>query len=374
MRSNLEVNIYFKDRLPLPSRCSNISIFGAMEFSARQIATLLNGTIEGNADVKVNRLAKIEEGEKGSLSFLANPKYTDYIYSTSASIVLVNNSFSAENPISEGVTLIRVENAYEGFASLLDHYNTLQNDQTGIESPVSIDPSAKIGANTYIGSFCYVGRGSVVGDGTKIYPNASIGRNVKIGSGCVIYHGVRVLDECIIGNNCVIHPGAIIGGDGFGFVPNEANRYNKVAQTGNVVLEDHVEIGSNTTIDRATLGSTIIRKGVKLDNLIQIAHNVEIGENTVIAAQTGVAGSTKIGRDCMIGGQVGIIGHLTIANGVKIAAQSGIGSNIETEGEIVQGSPAFKVSDYKRSYVVFRNLPNIYNRFQDMESKQQKDS
>lgn len=340
-----------------------------MEFSAQQIASLLNGTIEGNAEVTVNRLSKIEEGEPGSLSFLANPKYTEYIYDTNASIVIVNNSFVAENPVKESLTLIRVENAYEGFAALLEHYNKLQNDQEGIDEHAAIDSKATVGDKVFVGAFTHVGANSSVGSGTKLLSGVTVGRNVKIGERCTIYPGVRIMDACEIGNDCVIHPGAIIGGDGFGFVPNAANNYKKVAQTGNVVIEDHVEIGSNTTIDRATLGSTVIRKGVKLDNLIQVAHNVEIGENTVIAAQTGIAGSTKIGKDCMIGGQVGIIGHLKIADGVKIAAQSGIGQDINKEGEIVQGSPAFKVSDYKRSYVVFRSLPDFYSRFQDLEKK-----
>jgi UDP-3-O-[3-hydroxymyristoyl] glucosamine N-acyltransferase len=266
-----------------------------------------------------------------------------------------------------------VEDAYKSFAVLLDTYNKISQNKVGRENPHTIAASAKIGANPYIGSFVYVGENSVLGDDVKLYPGVYIGDNVTIGSNTTLFAGVKVYSESRIGSNCRIHSGVVIGGDGFGFAPQDDANYVKVAQIGNVIIEDHVEIGSNTTIDRATLGSTIIRKGVKLDNLIQVAHNVEIGEHTVIAAQTGIAGSTKIGRFCMIGGQVGIVGHLVIADKVKIAAQSGIGSSITKEGEIVQGSPAFGIGDYKKSYVGFRKLPEIMARLEDLE-KQVKDS
>ncbi len=338
-----------------------------MEFTAVQIADLLGGTIEGDANAKVNRLAKIEEGEPGSLTFLANKKYEEYIYKTQASLVVVNNSFVPEFPLH--TTLIRVEDAYKSFAVLLDTYNKISQNKVGRENPHTIAASAKIGANPYIGSFVYVGENSVLGDNVKLYPGVYIGDNVTIGSNTTLFAGVKVYSESRIGSNCRIHSGVVIGGDGFGFAPQDDANYVKVAQIGNVIIEDHVEIGSNTTIDRATLGSTIIRRGVKLDNLIQVAHNVEIGEHTVIAAQTGIAGSTKIGRFCMIGGQVGIVGHLVIADKVKIAAQSGIGSSITKEGEIVQGSPAFGIGDYKKSYVGFRKLPEILARLEELEKQ-----
>lgn len=336
-----------------------------MEFTARQIADLLKGKIEGKEDAKVSRLDKIEEGAEGGLTFLANPKYTPFIYTTKASVVIVDHTFIAEQPVTS--TLVRVENAYQSFVQLLEIYNQIQRDKKGIEQPSFVSSTATLGKDIYIGAFAYIGNNVKVGNNVKIYPQVYIGDNVVIGDNSTLFSGARIYSDCIIGNDCTIHSGTIIGADGFGFTPNSANQYNKVAQIGNVILEDHVDVGANTTIDRATLGSTIIRKGVKLDNLIQIAHNVEIGENTVIAAQTGVAGSTKIGKDCMIGGQVGIVGHITIADKVKIAAQSGIGSSITTEGEILQGSPAFGIGDYKRTYVVFRKLPALEKRIQELE-------
>ena len=339
-----------------------------MKFTAQQIAELLKGSVEGNPQVEVSGLSKIEEGKPGTLSFLANPKYNEYIYTTKASIVIVNSAFEAENPVE--ATLIRVADAYKSFASLLEIYNQIVNDKKGIEQPSFIDPSATIGKDVYIGAFAYIGKNSVVGDGVKIYPQCYVGDNVVIKDNTTLFAGCRVYSFCQIGKECNLHAGVIIGADGFGFAPNEQNNYKKVPQIGNVIIEDYVEVGAGTTIDRATLGSTIIRKGVKLDNLIQIAHNVEIGENTVIAAQTGVAGSTKIGKNCMIGGQVGIVGHLSIADGVKIAAQSGIGTSITTEGEIVQGSPAFNISDYKRTYVVFKKLPQLERKINELEKAQ----
>jgi UDP-3-O-[3-hydroxymyristoyl] glucosamine N-acyltransferase len=327
-----------------------------MEFTAFQLAQLLEGTVEGNPDTKVHTLSKIEEGKAGSLSFLANPQYTPYIYKTAASVVIVNDSFKSEQPIS--ITLIRVPNAYQAFAKLLDYYNQFKHYKSGIEEPVAIHETAKIGENHFIGAFSYIASGVQIGKNVKIYQQVHVGDHVKIGDNCILFPGVKIYADCVIGDNCTLHSGVVIGGDGFGFAPNGGEGYNKVAQIGNVILEDHVEVGANTTIDRATLGSTIVRRGVKLDNLIQIAHNVEIGENTVIAAQTGVAGSTKIGKNCMIGGQVGIIGHLKIGDNVRIAAQSGIGSDV-ADGLTLQGSPAMEAGLYKKAYVYFRKLPEL---------------
>lgn len=330
-----------------------------MKFSAEQIAGLIGGKIEGDKNASVSNLAKIEEGTPGTLTFLANPKYEEYIYSTGSSIAIVNDAFVAEKKLPEALTLIRVPDAYQCFAKLLDFYNQSKTKKTGIEQPCFIDPSAKIGENVYIGAFAYIGKNVVVENNAVIYPQCYLGDNSAVGENSTLYAGVKVYHDCKIGKNCTIHASSVIGADGFGFAPNSENNYQKVPQIGNVIIEDHVEIGSNVSIDRATLGSTIIRKGAKIDNLIQIAHNVEIGENTVIAAQTGIAGSTKLGKNMMIGGQVGIIGHLKIADGVKIAAQSGIGQNIDTPNAIMQGSPAFSIGDYKRSYVLFRSLPQL---------------
>lgn len=338
-----------------------------MKFTAQQIAGIIGGKIEGDASAEVNKLAKIEEGVSGSITFLGNPQYTPYIYETDASLVIVANDLILEKPVKSSCTLIRVADPRGAFAILLEAYNQIKNNKKGIEQPSFIASSAKTGKDIYVGAFSYIGENVRIGDNVKIYPNVFIGDNSIIGDNTVIFAGAKIYSDCSIGKDCTIHSGVVIGGDGFGFAPNSENNYKKVPQIGNVLIEDHVEVGSNTTIDRATLGSTIIRKGVKLDNLIQIGHNVEIGENTVIAAQSGVAGSTKIGKNCMIGGQVGIIGHLTIANGVKIAAQSGIGQNITKEGEIVQGSPAFGIGDYKRSYVMFRNLPELSGKIKDLE-------
>jgi len=335
-----------------------------MEFTAQQISDLLQGTIEGNPGITVNRLSKIEEGETGSLSFLGNPKYNEYLYTTRASIVIINKGFELERPVDS--TLIRVQDAYAGFAKLLDLYDQIVRDKKGIEAGSHISNSATLGKDCYVGAFAYIGNNVKVGDKVKIYPQVYIGDNVNIGENTTLFPGTKIYSDCVVGNNCTLHAGVIIGADGFGFAP-ASGTYNKVAQIGNVVIEDHVEIGAGTSIDRATLGSTFIRKGVKLDNLIQIAHNVDIGENTVIAAQTGVAGSTKIGRDCMIGGQVGIVGHITIADNTKIAAQSGVGASITEPGHIIQGSPAFSISDYRRTYVVFKKLPELDKKIQELE-------
>ncbi len=329
-----------------------------MKFTANQIATILDGDVDGNPEVWVDKLSKIEEGEKGSLTFLSNPKYTPYIYETKASIAIVNNSFIPEKEIH--CTLVKVEDAYAAFSKLLSYYDKIKSDKQGLESPIHISDTATYGSDIYIGAFAYIGENVKIGNGVKIYPNVFVGDNVEIGDKVVLFSGARICSETKIGNHCVIHANAVIGADGFGFAPNEDGVYNKVPQTGNVIIEDHVDIGAATTIDRATLGSTIIRKGVKLDNQIQIAHNVEIGENTVIAAQTGVAGSTKIGKGCMIGGQVGFVGHLTIGNGVKIQGQSGIVKNLK-DNAVVQGTPAFNYNDYNKSYVYFKNLPTYLN-------------
>ena len=337
-----------------------------MKFSAQQIANILEGQVEGNPEVEVSKLSKIEEGVEGTLTFLANPKYTPYIYTTKASITIVNHDFKPEKNIH--TTLIRVKNAYNAFTILLEYYNKIKFSKTGVESPSFISESATYGEDLYLGAFSYLGQHVKIGSNVKIFPNVYIGDNVVIEDHTIVFSGAKIYSECIIGKNCVINSGAIIGADGFGFTPNEKGEYTKVPQIGNVILEDYVDIGAGTTIDRATLGSTIIRKGVKLDNQIQIAHNVEIGENTVIAAQTGVAGSTKIGRDCQIGGQVGIVGHLTIGNGVKIQAQSGIGRNIK-DHEVLQGSPAFNYSDWSKSYVYFKNLPSIVKNINHIEKK-----
>jgi UDP-3-O-[3-hydroxymyristoyl] glucosamine N-acyltransferase len=337
-----------------------------LKFTAEQIAGILEGTIVGDPNIEVSKLAKIEEGTQGSLTFLANPKYKSFIYSTQASITIVNNDFEPEQPLD--TTLIKVEDAYGAFTKLLEYYNQIKLNKTGVEQPSHISDSAKVGENIYIGAFTYIGDNVKLGDNVKIFPNSYIGDNVVLGENTVVFAGGKIYSDCIIGKNCVINSGAIIGADGFGFAPNENGEYSKVPQIGNVILEDYVDIGAGTTIDRATLGSTVIRRGVKLDNQIQIAHNVEIGKNTVIAAQTGVAGSTKIGENCQIGGQVGIVGHITIGNNVKIQAQSGIGRHVK-DNEVLQGSPALTYGDYNKSYVYFKNLPKIVKNINEIEKK-----
>ncbi|MFD1061772.1 UDP-3-O-(3-hydroxymyristoyl)glucosamine N-acyltransferase [Winogradskyella litorisediminis] len=337
-----------------------------MKFTAEQIAGILEGTVVGDANAEVSQLAKIEEGTAGTLTFLANPKYKSYIYTTKATITIVNNDFEAEEELS--TTLIKVEDAYKAFTKLLEYYNQIKLNKSGVESPSHVSVTANIGTNHYIGAFSYIGDNVTIGDNVKIFPNSYIGDNVKIGDNSIVFSGGKIYSDCVVGNNCVINSGAIIGADGFGFTPDENGEYSKVPQIGNVIIEDNVDIGAATTIDRATLGSTVIRKGVKLDNQIQIAHNVEIGKNTVIAAQTGIAGSTKIGENCQIGGQVGIVGHITIGNNVKIQAQSGIGRNIK-DNEVLQGSPALAYGDYNKSYVYFKNLPKIVKTINTIEKK-----
>jgi len=337
-----------------------------MKFTAEQIAGILEGEIVGDPNIEVSRLSKIEEGAVGSLTFLSNPKYINYIYTTKASITIVNNTFVPESPIT--TTLIKVADAYKSFSKLLEFYNQVKLNKSGIETPSFISGSAKYGENLYLGSFSYIGDNVVLGDHVKIYPGSFIGDNVVIGNNVIIFAGSKIYSETIIGNNCTIHSGTIIGADGFGYAPNEDGTYNKIPQIGNVIIEDNVDIGANSTIDRATLGSTVIRAGVKLDNQIQIAHNVEIGRNTVIAAQSGIAGSTKVGENCMIGGQVGIVGHLTIGNNVRIQAQAGVAGNIK-DNEILQGSPTFGYSDFSKSYVHFKNLPKLVKEIEELKKQ-----
>lgn len=338
-----------------------------MEFNAATLAGFLKGEIVGDPEARVNTIAKIEEGHPGALSFLANPKYEHYIYSTRSSIVLVNSDFVPGAAIS--ATLIKVKNAYESFASLLQLVEMSKPRKKGIHPSAVIEPSAIVGKDVYIGPFVYVGENCVVGDGCSLFPNVFIGDNTKLGANCNLNPGVVVYRECIVGNNCTIHAGSVIGSDGFGFAPQSENEFMKIPQLGNVILEDNVEIGANVTIDRATMGSTVIRKGVKLDNLIQVGHNVEIGENTVMAAQTGVAGSSKVGRNCMFGGQVGISGHLKVADGTKIGAQSGVPGDVKKENSILLGYPAIDHKDFLRSSIIFRRLPELYRKVEELEKQ-----
>jgi UDP-3-O-[3-hydroxymyristoyl] glucosamine N-acyltransferase len=338
-----------------------------MNFTAQVIAEFLQGKIDGDPEVAIHDVAKIEEGRPGSLSFLANPKYEKYIYNSRSSIIIVNNDFKPEKEVS--ATLIRVENAYEAFAALLNLYEQNKPRKNGISKLASVSDSAQLGSRLYIGEFAVIGEGVSIGDDVLIYPQVYIGDNVTIGSGTVLYPGVKVYHNCIIGDACILHAGVVIGGDGFGFAPDKKNNYSKVPQLGNVIVENNVEIGANTTVDRATMGSTILREGVKLDNLIMVAHNVEIGKNTVIAAQSGISGSTRIGENCLMGGQVGLAGHIIIADGVKIGAQAGIGGNVKEEGAVIMGSPAFNLSSFYKSYAVFRKLPDLRNQLIDLEKE-----
>lgn len=337
-----------------------------MQFNAVQLATLLSGKLEGNPDVIVTSLAKIEEARKGMLSFIANPKYEEFLYTTRASIVIVNETLAVEKPISS--TLIRVKDAYSSFALLLEKYSQNNHQKNGIQQPSYISPTALLGKNVFVGAFAYIGDDVEVGDDVQIHGGAYLGDHVRVGSETVIHAGVKIYHNCVIGNHVTIHAGVVIGSDGFGFAPQADGSYKKVPQIGNVIIKDNVEIGSNTTIDRATIGSTIIHQGVKLDNLIQIAHNVEIGENTVIAAQTGVSGSTKVGRNCVIGGQVGMVGHIHIADGTRINAQSGVSKSIKAYGTTVTGSPAADYFSTLKSQAVVRNLPVLEKRITELEN------
>ncbi|MBW6501104.1 MAG: UDP-3-O-(3-hydroxymyristoyl)glucosamine N-acyltransferase [Bacteroidales bacterium] len=338
-----------------------------MEFTASQIAGFLKGEIEGDPDVTVNNVAKIEEGHEGALSFLANPRYEHYIYTTKSSVVLVNKGFRPAGVI--GATLIRVDNAYESFALLLNLVAQSRPVKKGIHPSAVIEPSAVIGSDVYIGPFAYIGEGCYVGDGCSVHPHVSLGDNTRLGRNTTLHAGVRIYHDCLIGENCTIHAGAVIGSDGFGFAPQSDSEFMKIPQLGNVILEDNVEIGANAAIDRATMGSTIIRKGVKLDNLVQIGHNVEVGENTVMAGQTGVAGSTKVGRNCMFAGQVGIAGHLKIADGTKIGAQAGVPGDIRSENSVYLGTPAMDHKQFLRSFVVFRVLPDMKKKIETLEKE-----
>jgi len=337
-----------------------------MKFTATQIAEILEGEIVGNPNIEVSKLAKIEEGEEGALTFLSNPKYQPFLYTTKASVTIVNKDFVAEKKIT--TTLIKVSDAYQAFSKVLAFYHEVKNQKKGRENPHYMASSAKIGVEEYIGAFAYIGKNVVIGKNVKIYPNVFIGDNVTIGNHCTFFAGVKINSDTIIGNNCIIDAGSIIASDGFGFAPHKDGTYSKIPQTGNVIIEDNVDIGAACTIDRATMGSTIIREGVKLDNQIQIAHNVEIGKHTVIAAQTGVAGSTKIGNNCMIGGQVGIGGHIIIGDNVKVQGQSGVTKNIKNN-LVIKGTPAYSYADFNKSYVHFRNLSKIVAKIDKLEKE-----
>ena len=338
-----------------------------MEFSAQQIASFLHGEIIGDETVKVHDFSKIEEGKAGTLSFLSNPKYNHYIYDSNASIVLVNRDFIPEKDVK--ATMIKVDNAYEALAVLLGIVEQYKPKKNGVSSLAFISPTAKLGANVYVAPYVYVGDYAEIGNYTTIDASAYVGDNVKMGDNCQIHAGVKIEKECNIGKNCIIHAGAVIGSDGFGFAPTEDGSYRKIPQTGNVILEDDVEVGANTTIDRATMGSTIIRKGVKLDNLVQLAHNVEVGVNTVIAGQSGVAGSSKLGKQCVLAGQVGISGHVEIADGSVFGAQTGVPSSLKNPNGIYQGYPAVPVGVFRRSSVVYKNLPELQKTVYELQKQ-----
>ena len=336
-----------------------------MEFSAKQIAQFVQGVIEGDEDATVNTFAKIEDGKPGAISFLSNPKYTHYIYDTESSIVLVDKSVELEKPTK--ATLIMVDNAYGCVAKLLQLYESMKPKKTGIDSLAFISPSAKIGENVYIGAFAYIGDNVVIGDGCQIYPNVVICENAKVGNDCLFYPNVTIYHDCHIGNRVTLHAGSVVGSDGFGFAPSE-NGYDKIPQIGIVTIEDDVEIGANTCIDRSTMGSTYVRKGVKLDNLVQIAHNTDIGANTVMSAQVGIAGSTKVGQWCMFGGQVGIAGHITIGNKVFLGAQSGVPSSLKDNQTLI-GTPPMEKLPYFKSQAIFQKLPDLYKQIQKLQKE-----
>ena len=336
-----------------------------MEFTAEQIANVIGGRVEGNKDAKVHTFAKIEEGTEGAISFLSNPKYTHYLYNTKSSIVIVNEGVELEKDVD--ATLIRVPNAYESIAKLLQIYEASKPKKTGVAPQAYIAPSAKLGNNCYVGPFAYVGEGAEIGDGCQIYPHAVVGDNVKVGSNCIVYPNTTIYQGCKIGNNVTIHAGSVIGADGFGFAPG-ADGYDKIPQIGIVVIEDNVEIGANTCVDRSTMGATVIHKGVKLDNLVQVAHNVEIGENTVMSAQVGIAGSTKVGSWCMFGGQVGLAGHITIGDKTFLGAQSGVPGNLKGGEELI-GTPPMNPRQYFKSQAIFRRLPDMYKDLNDAKKK-----
>jgi UDP-3-O-[3-hydroxymyristoyl] glucosamine N-acyltransferase len=336
-----------------------------MEFSAKQIAGILNGVIEGDEEAKISTLAKIEAGVPGSISFLANPLYTHYLYTTNASLVIISKDYVLTGPVN--TTLVRVDNPGNAFAKLLEMYNQVKMNKTGISKHAYISASAKTGSNIYAGEFAVISDNAVIGNNVKIYPQCYVGENVVIGDNTTLFAGVKIYSDCVIGKDCIIHSGTVIGSDGFRFAPENEEGNKKIPQIGNVVIEDDVEIGANCAIDRATLGSTILRKGVKFDNLVHIAHNVEIGENSYLAACNVVAGSTKIGKNCMFSGQVGIVGHLNIADNTIITAQSGISKSINKKGEVYMGSPAFEAGKYRKAYIHFRNLDGLVQRVDKLE-------
>ena len=338
-----------------------------MQLTAHQIGILLNGTVEGNPDVSVNQLAKIEDAPTGSLSFLANPKYEQFLYSTQASIIIVNNDLILSQSVNS--TLIRVKDAYNAFSILLGQFNTIKLNKTGIEEQSFIHPSAKIGKNIYVGAFAYIGPNVTIGDNVKIFPHVYLGDNVKIGNDSTLFSGVKVYFDCLIGSSVIIHSNTVIGSDGFGFAPQKDGSFNKVSQIGNVIIQNNVEIGSNTCIDRATMGSTIIRNGVKLDNLIQIAHNVELGENAIVAAQTGISGSAKIGESCVIGGQVGVVGHISIARGSNIGAKSGVNNTIKEENKNWNGVPLTSYRESLKIQVLMLRLPDMQKKIIELEKQ-----
>lgn len=335
-----------------------------LEFTAAMVAQMLKGTVEGDPEIKLNSIAKIEEGHEGALSFLANPKYESYIYTTASSAVLVRNDFKPAKKVR--ATLIRVADPYQSIAVLLTLYEQSKPKKKGIHPTAVIEPGAKVGNDVYIGAYAYISENAVIGDGCRLYPHVFIGEGAKIGSNSVLYAGVKIYHQCVLGNDCILHAGAVIGADGFGFAPVTDANFMKIPQIGNVVLEDSVEIGANTCVDRATMGSTVLRSGVKLDNLVQIGHNVEIGEHTVIAALTGVAGSSKVGKNCMIGGQVGIVGHITVADGCKMGAQAGVIGTVKEENSTLVGMPAIDSKQYMRSYAYFARLPDLNKKIDEL--------
>jgi len=341
-----------------------------MEFNAKAIAEFLKGTVEGNPDAKVNNVSPIEDGKEGTLAFLANPKYAKHVYDTEASVVLVSKDFVPEREVK--TTLVRVEDAYQAFAMLLDMYQQSLPKKEGVQANASIHESATVGENCYIGNFAVIDENATIGNNVKIYPQVYVGDNVTIGDNTILYPGVKIYMGCSVGADCIIHAGSVVGSDGFGFAPGDDGKFKKIPQLGGVIIEDDVELGANVCVDRATMGSTIIKKGVKLDNLIQVAHNVEIGESTVMAAQTGIAGSAKIGDYCMFGGQTAIAGHISVANRTKLGAQSGIANNVKKEGLSLFGSPAFDFREATRSIAAYKNLGNLVKRVNELESELKK--
>jgi UDP-3-O-[3-hydroxymyristoyl] glucosamine N-acyltransferase len=339
-----------------------------MKFTVGQIAEILGAEIEGDKNSSIGNVAKIEEAKSGDIAFLSNPKYESFLYTTSASAVIVRKDLKLKSKVN--TSLLRVEDPYTAFTTLLEKYDQIrQYAMTGREEPCYVSESAKIGNSEYIGAFAYIGKNTIIGNNTKIYPQVYIGDNVKIGDNCILYPGAKVYADCIIGNDCILQAGAVIGSDGFGFAPQSDGSYKKIPQVGNVILKDRVEVGANTTIDCATMGSTILEQGVKIDNLVQLAHNVSIGQDTVIAAQTGVAGSAKLGKNCVLAGQVGIVGHITIADKTTFASKSGISNSVKEEGKIFLGAPAMEIGNYKRSYAIFRKLPALSNQINELEEK-----